>query len=429
MADAIVVRSLGKRYRRQRPDRPATLQEALLGGLRRWPKTDEFWALRDISFSIPTGNTVGIVGTNGAGKSTLLRLLGGVGKPDEGSVDVNGRIGALLDLGAAFHGDLSGRENVFVAGVIAGLTRREVIREFDAIVDFAELAPFIDNPYRTYSSGMKMRLGFAVAVHASPETLLMDELLSVGDHAFQRKCLERITGFRRAGCTIVLASHDTIMIRRLCDDVLWLREGQLIELGEAEATVTGYLTAPQDETRHRTPVSGPVVVTRSGAELRLHENRFGSLELEVTDVRLLDRNGLDVTELDAGDPLRIEMEYIAHKPVRSPIFTAAIASDEGVRCCETHTAAGAIEMPTLMGRGRIALEIERLDLNRGQYWVDVRVNSPDWSYAYDHHVDVYTFTMRTGDEEAGVLNPPLAWDLRGVPGQGSLRTPHAGVNS
>jgi lipopolysaccharide transport system ATP-binding protein len=427
MGDAIVVRGLGKRFRRLRPDRPATLQEALMGALRRRQKAEEFWALRDISFSIPTGHTVGIVGTNGAGKSTLLRLLGGVGRPDEGTLEVHGRVGALLDLGAAFHGDLSGRENVFVAGIIAGLSRREVVRAFDSIVDFAQIEPFIDNPYRTYSSGMKMRLGFAVAVHASPETMLMDELLSVGDHAFQRKCLERIAGFRRDGCTIVLASHDTIMIRRLCDNVLWLSEGRVVEQGAAEATVTDYLAAPQDETRHRTPATGPVVVTRSGAELRLHENRFGSLELEITDVRLLDRTGEDVTELDAGDPIRIEIAYTAHTPIQAPVFTASITSDDGIRCCETHTAAGDIVLPTLTGPGRIALDIERLDLNRGQYWVDVRVNSPDWSYAYDHHVDVYSFFMRTGDEEEGVLNPPLAWDLRGIPQVTANSSVHAVV--
>jgi lipopolysaccharide transport system ATP-binding protein len=429
MTDAIVVRDLGKRFRRQRPDRPMTLQEALLGGLRRRPKSDVFWALRGVNFSIPTGHTVGIVGTNGAGKSTLLRLLGGVGRPDEGTIAVHGRIGALLDLGAAFHGDLSGRENVYVAGVVAGLTRREVASAFDTIVEFAELGPFIDNPYRTYSSGMKMRLGFSVAVHARPETLLMDELLSVGDHAFQRKCLERIEGFRKSGCTIVIASHDTVMIRRLCDDVLWLREGRLEELGDAEATVTDYLTAPEDETRHRTPAGGPVVVTRSGAELRLNQNRFGSLELEVTDVRLLDRAGQDVQELDAGDPLRIEMEYVAHQPVTAPIFTAAIESDEGVRCCETHTAAAGLTLPTLLGRGRVALEIERLDLNCGQYWVDIRVNSADWSYAYDHHADVYAFTVRTGDEESGVLNPPLSWDLRGIPQADAAGTHPAGAGA
>ena len=311
--------------------------------------------------------------------------------------------------------------------VFAGLTRQEVARAFDSIVDFAQIEPFIDNPYRTYSSGMKMRLGFAVAVHASLETMLMDELLSVGDHAFQRKCLERIAGSRRSGCTIALASHDTIMIRRLCDRVLWLSEGRLVELGAAEATVTDYLAAPHDETRHRTPATGPVVLTRSGAELRLHENRLGSLELEITDVRLLDRAGRDVTELDGGDPLRIEIAYVAHKPVKAPVFTASITSDDGIRCCETNSAAGEIVLPTLSGHGRMALDIARRDLKRGQYWVDVRVNSADWSYAYDHHVDVYSFTMRTGDEEEGVLNPPLAWDLRGVPQVPAHNSVHAGV--
>ena len=225
---AIVVEDLGKRFRRYPADRPRTLKETVVRGLRRTRPVDDFWALRDISFSVAPGRMVGVVGPNGAGKSTLLRLVGGVGRVDEGQVKVNGRIGALLDLGAGFHPDLTGRENVYINGVVAGLTRGQVADRFADIVEFAELEEFIDSPLRTYSTGMHMRLGFAVAVHTDPDILLIDEILAVGDLAFQRKCLDRIDQFRARGCTILLVSHDTPSLRRLGDEVLGLRRGELM---------------------------------------------------------------------------------------------------------------------------------------------------------------------------------------------------------
>jgi lipopolysaccharide transport system ATP-binding protein len=234
---AIVARGVGKWFGRRTAERPGTLQETLLRGLRGDRERGGFWALRDVTFAIEANRAVGMVGNNGAGKSTLLRLLGGVGRPDEGELAVSGRVGALLDLSAGFHGDLSGRENVYVAGVVAGLTQKEVRQRFDEIVDFADLHDFIDNPYRTYSAGMQMRLGFAVAIHADPETLLMDELLSVGDHAFQRRCLQRIIRLRERGTTVMLASHDSILVRRVCDDAIWLQDGKVAAFGEAAETV------------------------------------------------------------------------------------------------------------------------------------------------------------------------------------------------
>ncbi len=199
MSIAIAVQGLGRQFRRYHLDRPWTLQEAVQRGLRRMAPAEHFWALREVSFSVAHGHALGVVGPNGAGKSTLLRLLGGVGRPNEGTIEVHGRIGALLELGAGFHPDLTGRENLFINGLISGLTRSEVTTRLDSIVDFAELQDFIDNPLRTYSSGMQMRLAFAVAIHTDPEIFLIDEVLAVGDLSFQRKCLERITQLKRAG--------------------------------------------------------------------------------------------------------------------------------------------------------------------------------------------------------------------------------------
>jgi lipopolysaccharide transport system ATP-binding protein len=241
MASAIIVQGLGRQFRRYHLDRPWTLQEAVQRGLRRMAPVERFWALREVSFTVAPGRALGVVGPNGAGKSTLLRLLGGVGRPDEGTIEVHGRLGALLELGAGFHPDLTGRENLFINGLISGLTRSEVATRLELIVAFAELQDFIDNPLRTYSSGMQMRLAFAVAIHTDPEVFLIDEVLSVGDLSFQRKCLERIAELKCEGCTMVLVSHNPTMIRDFCDEAIWLRGGRLVAHGAPDVVVGQYV--------------------------------------------------------------------------------------------------------------------------------------------------------------------------------------------
>jgi lipopolysaccharide transport system ATP-binding protein len=245
--DAILVDGLGKRFRRSNPARPHTLQEAFVRGLGGIGRQGEFWALQDLTFRVAPGRTMGVIGRNGAGKSTLLRLLGGVAPPDAGTLRVHGRVGALLDLGAGFHPDLTGRENLLVGGVIGGLTRREVVARFDSMVSFAELEASIDYPLRTYSTGMQMRLAFSVAVHMQPEVLLVDEVLAVGDVAFQQKCLERIRLFRAEGCTIVIVSHDAAMVQTFCDEALWLSDGRIAALGPAGEVVARYLAPAETE--------------------------------------------------------------------------------------------------------------------------------------------------------------------------------------
>jgi lipopolysaccharide transport system ATP-binding protein len=417
MPDAIVVQDLGKRFRRYHADRPTTLKQALLRGLRRMKPAEYLWALRDVSFSIAPGRMVGVVGPNGAGKSTLLRLIGGVGRPDEGQVTVHRRIGALLDLGAGFHPDLTGRENVFINGVIAGLTRHEVARRFDSIVEFAELEPFIDNPLRTYSTGMQMRLGFAVAVHTDPEILLIDEILAVGDLAFQRKCLDRIAEFKAQGCTILLVSHDANSIQRLCDEALWLRQGKLVAYARADVVVRQYVEEMSVETQRRTPAAHPVVHTPTGAELRVNQNRFGSMEMEIVAVRLLDPAGQPVTELDSGAPLTVEIEYLAPKPIPEPIFVVTVSREDGQVCYDTSTAVAGHHLPTVRGPGRIAFHMERLDLIGAQYYVDVGVYEREWAYTYDYHWHVYPLIVRPTQGEKGILRPPHRWEM----GEASVR--------
>jgi homopolymeric O-antigen transport system ATP-binding protein len=243
VTNAIAVRHVSKRFRQYHAHRPYTLHEALTGGFRALRSAETFWALRDIDFEVPRGSTIGLVGSNGAGKSTLLRLIAQVGRPDSGRIDVSGRVGALLELGTGFHPDLTGRENVLLAGVISGLLRREVRRRFDEIVAFSELESFIDNPLRTFSTGMRLRLAFSVAVLAEPEILLVDEVLVVGDLAFQHKCVRQIEHLKAKGCTLVLCAHDCGLIRDLCDSAVWLDAGRIAAAGPAPTVLENYRRA------------------------------------------------------------------------------------------------------------------------------------------------------------------------------------------
>ena len=229
-----------KRYRRHSRHRPTTLQEAVVSGFRGLRVEDTFWALSDVSFDIPYGSMTGVIGTNGAGKSTLLRLVGGVGRPERGSIRTQGRIAALIDLGTGFHRDLTGRENVYVNGVISGMTRREISMRLDEILQFAELEEFVDSPLRTYSTGMRLRLGFAVATSVRPDILLIDEVLAVGDGAFQEKCIARIRQFNAQGSTILLVTHNMNLVEQFCDRALRLGEGRLVEFGPAALVAESY---------------------------------------------------------------------------------------------------------------------------------------------------------------------------------------------
>ncbi len=240
MTTAIRVRGLAKYFRVQNAWRPHSFHEALTHGFRRMKPTDLFWALRDIDLDVAQGSATGLIGENGAGKSTLLRLLGRVGRPDAGTIEVHGRVGAILDLGAGFHGDLTGRENVMLGGVINGMSRRDVRREFDGIVGFAGLEASIDNPLRTYSTGMRMRLAFSVATVFEPEILLVDEVLGVGDAAFQQRCAYRIADLRTRGSTMVICTHDSASIRELCDTAVWLDNGRIVKAGATATVMDAY---------------------------------------------------------------------------------------------------------------------------------------------------------------------------------------------
>lgn len=404
---AIIVSNLGKKYHSRDGGRPTTLKGFLLSGSKR-RRQETFWGLRDISFSVPRGRAVGVVGLNGAGKSTLLRLIGGVGKPDEGSITVHGRIGALLDIGVGLTDDLTGRENVYLLGVITGMLRDEIAEQFDAIVAFAELEDYIDAPVRTYSSGMRMRLAFSVAVHTQPEVLLIDEVLAVGDKAFQQKCFDRVFDIRESGCTIFLVSHDVMQIRELCDDVLLLQRGRMVAYGPLEETLALYdaaVDAKVAATRHVPPPGGKSEDER----LRQDVNRYGSGEMRIDSVRLLNAGGEEADMIGAGSPLRISFNYHGAAGIEDPIALIGIYAADDTCCFETNTRIAGVELA--MPSGEVSLSIERLDLSPGRYHVTVGLFSSDWHHVYDYHAEVYPLQMVGLPPAKGLLNPPMRWRL------------------
>jgi lipopolysaccharide transport system ATP-binding protein len=375
-------------------------------------RAGEFWALRDVGFEVSRGEMLGVIGANGAGKSTLLRILAGVMRPEEGGVRVQGRIGGLLQLGVGFHPDLTGRENVFTNGIVAGLTAREVAQRFDSIVAFAELGDFIDNPLRTYSTGMRMRLGFATAAHTDADVLLIDEVLTVGDLAFQQKCLQRIERYKSDGCAVVFVTHSLEEVGQHCERTLWLRSGRMAALGPSADVIEGYRTEMIGETRRRTPSELGETDPERG-HLVLNENRFGSLEMRVEGVRLLDPEGNETDEIDAGDPLTVEISFHAPAPIHAPIVSVSISDEKDVRGCDVSTEASGLVLPTLHGKGTLLLHLERLDLTAGAHYVSVGIHERAWAYAYDFHWRAYPFTVSASFADPAPLAPPRRWELRG----------------
>ncbi|TFB98003.1 ABC transporter ATP-binding protein [Cryobacterium sp. MDB2-10] len=235
---AVSVDHVSKRFRLYH-ERNQSLKSAIMRGRR--SVHEDFWALKDVSFEVPTGSTFGLIGSNGSGKSTLLKCLAKIYFPQKGSITYNGKIAALLEVGSGFHPELSGRENVFLNGSILGMSKREITRKFDEIVDFSGVEQFIDQPVKNYSSGMYVRLGFAIAINVDPDVLVVDEVLSVGDAEFQEKCSQKFIDFKRAGKTVILVSHAMTAVQEMCDHAAWLRHGELVTVGEAEPTIAAYL--------------------------------------------------------------------------------------------------------------------------------------------------------------------------------------------
>ncbi len=409
---AIVVRDLGKRFRKLDRGRPSTIKGMFLSGYR-GGRPEWFWGLRHVNFGIAPGRAVGVVGRNGAGKSTLLRMIGGVIRPDEGSIKIRGRIGALLEIGAGLTDDLSGRENIYLMGVVAGMLREEVKARFEDIVSFSELGDFIDRPVRTYSTGMRLRLAFAVAVHIEPEILLIDEVLVVGDLAFQAKCMARVKAIRDRGCTIFLVSHDSEQIRQLCDDVLFLRKGSVASYGPVEETMALFESSMDEEAAAApAPAPAPANIMPQTARILEHNvTRFGSYEAEIGRVELLDGNGEQVGSIAAGGALSVRFSYRSQQPIDEIVALVGIYTPDLTCCLEVNSIEGELSLASGPSERTVALAIDRLDLAEGDYLVTVGLFSADWHTVFDYHSEAYPLNVRGQAMNKGVLRPPLAWNI------------------
>ncbi|HEY76458.1 MAG TPA: ABC transporter ATP-binding protein [Thermoflexia bacterium] len=402
MSVAIRFESVSKRFTLHH-ERARSFQELALHLLRRNEHSrEEFWALRDVSFTVEQGETVGLIGPNGAGKSTVLKLISRIIEPTSGRIVVDGRVGALLELGAGFHPDLTGRENIYLNGSILGLSRAEIRRKLDDIIGFAELERFIDVPVRHYSSGMYVRLGFSVAVHTEPDILLVDEVLAVGDAAFQRKCLERIDDLRRQGVTILFVSHAPEAVRSICSRAIWLDQGQLVDDGPAEGVVLRYLDR-----------------TWAAEKGRLHaargdSRRWGSGKIKIIAVRLLDGEGQERQQFRVGEPLVVEMRYQAQERVERPIFGLAIHRSDGVHVTGPNTRFAGLEIPWVEGEGTVRYIVPALPLLKGLYYLSVSAHDWEDTEIYDYHNRLYPLRVLPSDgERFGILTLRGEWVWEG----------------
>jgi ABC-2 type transport system ATP-binding protein len=368
---AIAIRDLSKRFRIYH-ERPTSLKERLLRFRR--SRAEEFWALRDVAFDVDEGQTVGLVGVNGSGKTTLLKIIGGILRPTDGQVETRGRIAALLELGAGFHPELTGRENVYLNASILGLSKRETDRHFDEIVAFAELEDFIDNQVKTYSSGMFVRLGFAVAVHVDPRILLVDEVLAVGDEAFQRKCIARVRRLQRDGRTIVFVTHAMQLIHEICDRGVLLDRGRIRTDGQVNDVIKSFR----------------MVMMRGKAEMAAEELTH---EIEITAVDLLDREGRPTSMIAPGEGLTVQVDLAAERPVDDAVITLWVVNARDEWIWDTTTDLEGAPLGTLDGKHRVTFRLRSIPLFEGRYQLSVGVHPRDKSRAYDWHHQRYMFDV------------------------------------
>jgi ABC-2 type transport system ATP-binding protein len=373
----IEVQELSKRFRRYR-ERPTSLKARVT---RFRVRAEEFWALRDVGFSVEEGSTVGLIGPNGSGKTTLLKIIAGIIRPTEGRVITRGRIAALLELGAGFHPELTGRENVYLNASILGLSRKETDRAFDEIVAFSELEDFIDSQVKFYSSGMFVRLGFAVAVHVDPSILLIDEVLAVGDEGFQRKCLDRIRQFQQEGRTIVFVTHAVDLVRQICNRAVMLEHGRIRIQGEPEDVVREFRL---------------VMMNR---DLAYATEEAGTKEVEVLGVDLVRKDGSSAEVVHPGEDLIVQVDLRANSKVDRPVVSLALHDQDNMLTFETNTDWQGVYLKNFEGKRRIRFRMKSIPLVRGRYWVTIGVHSRGAGTVYHVVKQRHSFEVRLREQD------------------------------
>jgi lipopolysaccharide transport system ATP-binding protein len=414
MPAAMLVEKVSKRFRVQR-NRPMTLRDSVHQWLtRRRERVSSFWALRDVSFSVEQGQVFGIIGHNGAGKTTLLRMLCGLGRPTSGRIFHSGQVSGVLDLTSGFHGDLTGRQNITTVGILNGLTKREIKLREQHVISFAELEEFIDQPVRTYSSGMYLRLAFAAAMEFDPAVLILDEVLAVGDERFQKKCLDRIATSRKAGKTLIVTSHDAQQIQSLCDEVLVLEDGRVVMQSDPKSALSCYHDLMRRRTEKRiAQLSGgagpaPLVTTQG--------SRQGTQEATISAVHIYDCDGRLTDSVRSGESLVIEIEIQITPPLRDVACTLGIFSDAQVKCFEAALPSIQAIFGSPSAHQTIRCEIMDLPLLAGRYFINLGLYPTDWTYVYDLHWQMHP--LRIGSDKparirtTGVVSLEIRWVLK-----------------
>ncbi len=373
-----------------------------LCGLRSDPhilRPDEFWAIKDISFDVKKGEAFALVGANGAGKTTLLKMLNGIFWPDEGKIMVKGTLGPLIAVGAGFHPLLSGRDNIYINAAILGIGKREIQKRFDEIVAFADIGAFLDTPVKHYSSGMFVRLGFAVAVHCEPEILLIDEILSVGDMAFQAKCKVKMDQFLNSGKTIVYISHNLDTVVNMCQRALFLQQGRMVYAGDAKSVVYEYRKSVLNQEKR---------MLQDGV-------RHGSGEVVIKKIELLDHTGADTQTFRPKSSMKIRVRYEAIKPVQNPQFRLRIFNNTKTILIDANSIDQTGELGTIAGSGEITFVMDELPFNVGRYPISVVIYDSTGMMVYDAHEHLHEFTIDPGADNldipfrSGVLFVPGRW--------------------
>lgn len=382
--DIISIRNVSKKFKIYQ-EKNLNIKYAALNFLKgkKSSKYSEFWALKDINLDIKKGETIGIIGENGSGKSTLLKLITGILYPDTGDISKKGKIAALIEIGAGFHSELSGRENININASILGFSKKEIEANLEKIIEFSGLKKFINNPIKTYSSGMYVRLGFSIAIHVNPDILLIDEVLSVGDESFQKKCFQKINNFRRQGKTIVLVSHDLATIERICSRVILIDKGKLVSQGNPLDVISKYhKLLYEKEKKSSVPEQEEPYEEETPQEDETR--RWGSKEVEIKRIEFLTQKDTPEETFKIGDYLKIRIHYTAKKKIKKPVFGIALYREDGLHINGPNTKTSDYHIDSIEGTGFIDYVIESIPLQPGVYFLTAAILDYSCLHDYDH---------------------------------------------
>ena len=397
---AVDLRGVGKRFQRH-TDRRNSLKERIVRGRAR--SSEDFWAVRDVTLQIPKGSVYGLIGHNGSGKSTLLKMIGGIYRPSEGSITAQGRVAALIELGAGFHPDMTGRENIALNGSILGMPRKEISAVTEEIIEFSGLGDFINDPVKHYSSGMYVRLGFSVAVHMKPDVLLVDEVLAVGDEEFQRKCFDHLYALRRSGRTIIVVSHGLGQLEGLCDEIAWLERGVVQEHGPAVETIASYLRRVNAEESARNPM---VAAVRGEDDESV---RAGDQSVHVTTATITDLTGAPLSHAETDTTFQIRLGITATVPTLGPNVRIALQHDSGTLVSMLSNHRWGVDFGTIQGDHTVSMAITNNPLLPGRYRVHVDVFDYTGTKLLDSWNDAVEFAVRSprGEIGQGLIDLPV----------------------